>query len=149
MSALDVDKEFECIVLFDGECNLCDGFVNFIIDRDPTGKVGFASLQSSYGESCIEKYHLPTDLSTMVCIENGKSYIRSTGVLKALSHLGGLWWILSVLLIIPAFLRDLGYDLVGRNRYRLFGKHEYCRMPTPALRQRFVEWRQKNEEKQT
>lgn len=126
------------IILFDGVCNLCDGFVQFTIKRDPKGYFKFASLQSEIGQSLLQKHQLSTDLNTVVLIQNGKTYSKSGAGLRVLSRLGWLWSPVIVLLIVPYFIRNFVYDWVARNRYKWYGKKEACMLPTPELKKRFL-----------
>ena len=133
------EKTEKLIVLFDGVCNFCNASVNFIIDRNPKNNIYFASLQSEAGKHWLEKFKLPTsDFDTMVVIEGEHYYTRSTAGLKIVRHLKGLWPLLYGLIILPSFLRDIGYNLIAKNRYRWFGKTDTCRIPTPELKQRFL-----------
>lgn len=129
------------VLLFDGVCNLCNGTVQWIIERDPTGKIKFASLQSGAAHSLLQQHGLPTDqLNSVVLIDRGKFYLRSDAGLRVLRLLGGWWAVLSLLLLpIPGFIRNGVYDLVGRNRYRWFGRKDHCMMPSPALKARFLD----------
>lgn len=113
--------------------------VNFLIDRDPKARIGFASLQSPQGQALCTKHNVKTDLNTMVLIEGSKVHTKSGAALRVLAGLGGLWSLLYVLLLVPRFIRDFCYSLFARNRYRLFGQSESCRRMTPDLRRRFLE----------
>lgn len=128
------------IVLFDGVCNLCNGAVNFIIDRDPTNLFVFASLQSDVGSELLRKHKIdPTVTDSIVLIEEGRASVRSTAALRIVRHLKGLWPILSALIIIPRPFRDLVYRGIANRRYKWFGKRETCRLPTAEERFRFLE----------
>lgn len=127
------------VVLFDGVCNLCNGSVNFLLDRDHRETFRFASLQSDAGQRLLAEHGLPADdFDSFVLVEEGRAYTRSTAALRVARRLGFPWRLASLLLVIPAFLRDPFYDLVAKNRYRWFGKEETCRVPTPELRARFL-----------
>src|SRR3954469_11299892 len=129
------------VVLFDGVCNLCNGSVNFLIDRDPAGALRFASLQSAEGSKLLESLGYrrnPGDPDTLVLVENGRVYERSTAVLRALRHLQGGWRLLALFLVVPRALRDSLYRAVAARRYQWFGRAEVCRVPTPELRARFL-----------
>ena len=127
------------LVLFDGVCNLCSGAVQFIIKRDPTGNLMFASLQSARGQAILTHLNMRTDdFDTFVFIENGVAYTRSTAALHEVRYLNGLWGMLRVLLIVPRPIRDVVYNFVARNRYRWFGKQNECWLPTPELKARFL-----------
>jgi predicted DCC family thiol-disulfide oxidoreductase YuxK len=132
-------KQAEAIVLFDGVCNLCNASVNFAIDRDPRGRIKFASLQSPLGQRLLTEHGLSTtDFDTMVLITGGQAYTRSSAGLRLLSMLRMPWPLVYPLLVIPAPLRNLVYRLIAHNRYRWFGRQEHCRVPTPELRERFL-----------
>ncbi len=128
------------IVLFDGVCNLCNGAVQFIINRDREGRFSFASLQSAAGQAHLRQFGLATDaFDTFVLVEGGKAYTRSTAALRIARRLPGAWQLLYALMIVPRPLRDWMYGLVARNRYRLFGRRDSCMMPTPELRAKFLD----------
>ncbi len=128
------------LILFDGVCNLCNGAVNFIIDRDPSAKLAFAPLQSPTGKMMLTRFGLADDaLGSIVLIENDKCYRRSTAALRIARYLRGLWPILYAFTMIPRPLRDLIYDWIARNRYRWFGRRDACRLPAPGIADRFVD----------
>jgi predicted DCC family thiol-disulfide oxidoreductase YuxK len=128
------------ILLFDGVCNLCNGTVQFVIERDPKATVKFASLQSAFAAQQFQSLGIANDyLDSIVLLEEGKVFVKSTAAIRLSRHLSGLWPVLRLLLIIPRPIRDLVYDWVARNRYRWFGKQETCWIPTPELRARFVD----------
>ena len=129
------------IVLFDGVCNLCQGAVQFIIKRDLKARFKFASLQSEFGRNITSSYGLNTSSTgqTIILIRNNKSYDRSRAVLEIARYLSGAWSLFYGFIIIPKFLRDPVYNLIARNRYRLFGKQESCMIPSPDIISRFLE----------
>ncbi len=127
------------IVLFDGVCNLCNGSVQFIIRHDKAGRYRFASLQSDAGRRLQEQYQLDADaLDTLILVEQGRAYVRSGAVLRIARGLGGGWQLAWVFIAVPAFIRDIFYRFVARNRYRWFGKKAECMLPTPELKSRFL-----------
>ena len=128
------------VLLFDGVCNLCAGSVQFILKRDKKGKIHFASLQSKYGQDTLKKFHLPQDeFDSLILLDGDKIYRKSTAALKVARELSGLWSLLYVFMIIPPFLRNGIYSWLAKNRYRFFGKKESCMLPTPEIKERFVE----------
>jgi predicted DCC family thiol-disulfide oxidoreductase YuxK len=146
------------VVLFDGVCNLCNGSIQFIIKRDPGARFHFASLQSPAGRQLLEKAGLivagsahppapdlnspgpdPPGLNSFVLLENGKVFTRSSAALRVLKQLGGGWKLLYAFRIVPPFIRDGVYDWIARNRYRWFGRQEACWIPTPELKERFLD----------
>jgi predicted DCC family thiol-disulfide oxidoreductase YuxK len=134
-----IDTSGKIVVLFDGVCNLCNGAVQFIIKRDKTSKFLFASLQSDFGQSQLQKFGLdPTKLHSIITIENGKFYERSDAALKIASGLAQPWQMLGVFRIFPRVFRDWVYNVISKNRYKVFGKRESCMIPTPELKEKFV-----------
>jgi predicted DCC family thiol-disulfide oxidoreductase YuxK len=130
------------IVLFDGVCNFCNGSINLIIRRDRSKIFRFAPLQSETGAKVLRQFGLPPDsVETIVLVEDDGCYTRSTAALRIVRRLGGPWSILYVLSVIPAAARDIVYDLIARNRYRWFGRKNACMIPTPDVRERFLEGR--------
>jgi predicted DCC family thiol-disulfide oxidoreductase YuxK len=127
------------IVLFDGVCNLCNSAVQFVIRHDKKNIFLFTSLQSDAGQKLLAQYDLPLDeLSSFILITNNKAYTRSSGALRVVKKLKGLWPLLYGFIIVPKFIRDGVYNWVGRNRYKWFGKKEACMIPTPELKARFL-----------
>jgi predicted DCC family thiol-disulfide oxidoreductase YuxK len=129
----------DTIVLFDGVCHLCSGLVQFVVRRDTAGGVRLAALQSPKGQALLAWCGLPLDdFDTMVLLEQGHAYFKSSAMLRLMRHLAWPWPLLSLALVVPPFLRDWLYDRIARNRYRLFGRDETCMMPTPELGRRFL-----------
>ncbi|MBA2459308.1 MAG: thiol-disulfide oxidoreductase DCC family protein [Gemmatimonadales bacterium] len=127
------------VVLFDGVCNLCNAWVRFVIDRDPRGRFVFAPLQGERAAALLrEQGYRGAPLASIVLVENGRVYDRSTAVLRIARRLRGLWPVLGLLLAIPRPVRDVMYDWIGRRRYRWFGRQDQCAVPTPELRSRFL-----------
>ncbi|MGC4234334.1 MAG: thiol-disulfide oxidoreductase DCC family protein [Niabella sp.] len=127
------------IILFDGVCNLCNGAVQFVLKRDKGAIFKFASLQSDAGKKLLEAHGLPEDhLKSFVYICNDRAYTRSDAALKVAAQLSYPTKFLSWFIIVPKFIRDFVYDLIARNRYRMFGKKETCMLPAPELKQRFL-----------
>ena len=125
------------IILFDGVCNLCNGFVQFIINRDPQGHFRFAALQSETGQELLKKHQLSTsDIDTVVLIEKGQAFVRSDVALRIAPKLGGFWPGIKVFGILPVFIRDAIYNFVAARRYQWFGQKDQCMIPTPELKSR-------------
>ena len=127
------------IILFDGICNLCNQWVNFVITRDVNNEFRFASLQSEVGRQILFKAGLPTDcLDSIVLVEKGKAYLYSTSILRTMKHLNRLWPVMYILIAVPSALRDRVYKWVASNRYSWFGKQKACLVPTPEIESRFL-----------
>ena len=127
------------VLLFDGECNLCNGSVKFIIDHDPHGRYKFAPLQSAAGRTLMRAHDLnPDQLGSVVLIEGKAAHLKSDAALRVAGGLGGAWSLVYALIFVPRFIRDAVYMFVARNRYRWFGKRDECVVPTPEVRGRFL-----------
>jgi predicted DCC family thiol-disulfide oxidoreductase YuxK len=128
------------IVIFDGYCNFCSRSVLFIIRRDPQKYFIFAASQTPEGQSLIGRYHLG-ELAphSIVVIEHGRVYRKSTAALRIARKLSKGWRLFYACMAIPRGFRDLIYDLIARNRYRVFGMRKECFIPEPALRKRFLQ----------
>ncbi|MEO0476759.1 MAG: thiol-disulfide oxidoreductase DCC family protein [Planctomycetota bacterium] len=127
------------VILFDGVCNMCNASVNYVIDHDPEARFRLASLQSEQGAALAAKHGIDAnELSSMVLIEAGSAYMRSTAVIRVCRRLRGPAKLLWPLIVVPAFLRDPFYRFVANRRYKWFGKRDACRLPTEADRTRFI-----------
>jgi predicted DCC family thiol-disulfide oxidoreductase YuxK len=127
------------VAFFDGVCNLCNGTVNFLIDRDRGGRLRFAPLQGSTFASVAAAHPELQGIDSFVLWEAGRVHVRSSAAVRILMALGGAWRLSAALLAVPAPVRDRLYDFVARRRYRWFGRTDACRVPTPALRARFLD----------
>ena len=140
-SAPDVDAataEYP-IILFDGVCNYCNSILNYIIKHDHKKRFRFAHLQSNAGQDLLEKYGFPRDmLDSVVLIENGKAYTKTDVTIRIAPHMSGIAKFAVLMRFLPRAIRDIGYDIVARNRYKWWGKQETCIVPTPDVRERFL-----------
>jgi predicted DCC family thiol-disulfide oxidoreductase YuxK len=128
-------------ILFDGVCNLCNGFVQFVIRHDPRGHYRFAALQSELGRALLAAHGQVAPASgpeSVVLLEGGRLYSHSTAVLRIAGQLGGIWRLAAVGWLLPGRWRDALYRYVARHRYHWFGRQESCWLPTPELRARFL-----------
>jgi predicted DCC family thiol-disulfide oxidoreductase YuxK len=127
------------VILFDGVCNLCNSSVQFILKRDKENKFRFASLQSTYGQNLLKQFNLPADqFNSFILYQDGEIYTRSTGALMMFSQLKGWKWT-KIFKAVPRFIRDAVYNLIANNRYKWFGKKNECWLPTPDLKNRFLD----------
>jgi len=128
------------IILFDGVCNFCNFWVNFILDRDKNDIFRFTSLQSAKGQRLLKKFSLNTQgFETFVLIDGDDYYLKSTAALKILKHLDSILKILYPLIFLPKLLRDPLYTIVANYRYKIFGKRDVCRVPTDEEKENFLE----------
>lgn len=127
------------VILFDGVCNFCNSSINLIIRNDRKNIFRFAPLQSEAGTLITRHYGIDTSKTdSIIYIEDGKAYVKSSAALHIARHMKGLYPLLYAFMALPRFLRDPFYDLIARNRYKWFGKKESCMVPTPETRQKFI-----------
>ena len=128
------------LILFDGVCNLCNASVNFIIKHDKKVHFNFASLQSDAAKELLLQFNVKKiKMDSIVLIENGTFYEKSTAALRISKKLNGGYKLLYVFIIIPTFLRDWVYDFIAKNRYKWYGKKDSCMIPSKDLKNRFLE----------
>ncbi len=128
------------IILFDGICNLCDTAVQFIIKKDIEGCFHFAAMQSPAGQALLAQHGL-SELSTetMVLIDGAAIHLRSDAAIEIVRRLPGRWSMLAWFAHVPRGLRDAGYRLLARNRFRWFGQKQVCLLPSGEIRRRFLD----------
>ena len=134
-------EENKKIILFDGVCNLCNGFIQFVIKRDKKDVFRYASLQSEIGEQLLSERNIDTTkIDSVIVIEPGVAYyIKSDAALQVGRQLKGFRTISKLLNLIPSGLRNIIYDLIARYRYTWFGKKDACMIPTPELKAKFLD----------
>ena len=124
------DQAETSIIKFDGVCNLCNGFVQFVINRDKNSYFKFSTLQDSYDDK--KKYQ------TIILEKNGAISEKSTAFLEIVRKLNGLWPYLYLFILTPKPVRNFIYSIIAKNRYHWFGKRDVCMIPTPELKNRFI-----------
>ena len=140
MPTTTIDSSQSVILLIDGQCNLCHGITRFVIKRDPTAKFRFASLQSECGQRLLRAGGLSTtNIDSFVMIDHGRYYTKSTAALRTYRMLGGAWPLLYGGIVVPKAIRDRVYEFIAKRRYRWFGQHDSCLLPTENIRKRFIE----------
>jgi predicted DCC family thiol-disulfide oxidoreductase YuxK len=139
------------IILYDGICGLCNRFVQFVLKRDRKDRFRFAALQSNFARDTLRRHgHNPELLDTVYLVldyrqPNERLLARNDAATAVLEELGGVWRVWAKLLeLLPRAFRDWRYNLVARNRYRIFGKleagkHEACPLPDPKYKHKFVD----------
>ena len=127
------------VILYDGVCVFCSRWVRFVASRDKGRRFRFTAIQSPYGTRLARAFGIdPQDPDTNAVIHGGVAYFKSDAALTVLSHLPFYRWT-RLLLYVPKPLRNAVYDLVAKNRYRIFGKYEACFVPDAAFRDRVME----------
>lgn len=128
------------IILFDGVCNFCNYWVNFVLKRNQKNLFLFAALQSKTGQELLTKFNLSTtDFDTFILINGDSFQTKSDAAISIASNIAGWPKILLIGKIIPRFLRNFIYDLIAKNRYKIFGKRESCRIPTKEEKEKFLD----------
>jgi predicted DCC family thiol-disulfide oxidoreductase YuxK len=128
------------IILFDGVCNFCNRSINIILKHDKDSYFQFAPSQSNAGIDILQQFDLDQKASaSVILIDNEKVYTKTDAVIQIATHLTGWPRLLTGLKIIPKPLRDVGYDVIAKNRYILFGKRETCMIPEASERNRFLD----------
>lgn len=133
------------VLLFDGECGLCNGVVRFLLRQDTAARLHFAPLQSGPAQEYLRAQGLPTaDFDSLVFVRDwnqpahGAFLLRTDGALAACAEVGGLAGALAGFRVLPAWFRDACYRLVARWRYRLFGVYRPTPLPNPAWEKQFL-----------
>jgi predicted DCC family thiol-disulfide oxidoreductase YuxK len=126
------------LILFDGVCVLCSGWVDFVIRRDPAARFRFTAIQTPYGRRLAERFGIDVaDPETNVVVMHGCAHFKSDSALRVLAELPGWRWT-RIAYVLPKRVRDFFYDRVARNRYRVFGRNDACHVPTPEIAARFL-----------
>jgi predicted DCC family thiol-disulfide oxidoreductase YuxK len=133
------------VLLYDGECGLCNAVVRFILRHDREGRIRFAPLQSAPAQDYLHAKGLPEDdFDSLVFVPDwnaqapGGFLLRTSGALAAFASMGGPWAALSRLAAIPTWLRDPAYWLIAKTRYALFGEYEPRPLENPDWEKRFL-----------
>lgn len=127
------------VILFDGVCNLCNSSIDFILKRDYNNHFLVGALQEEPGKKILSRFQVdPEYLDSLILIESGKIYFRSTAALKIAKNLSGFWPFFYVFMAIPTRVRDGVYNWIGKNRYHWFGKKSTCRLPSPEEKEKFL-----------
>jgi len=127
------------VLLFDGVCNLCNGVVQFIIPRDPEGRIHFAPLQSAAAKALLSGQGLPpSDLDSVVLVADGEVYRKSDAVIRVAELLGWPYRAVAAGRAVPESVRDALYDVVAANRYDVFGRKDQCMLPDDDVSDRFL-----------
>jgi len=127
------------IIIFDGVCNFCNWSVNFIIKRDPDAKFSFTPMQSDLAQELIEKHKISNvGVDTFLLISGDRCLIFTDAAIEIAKQLTGFWYFTTAFKIIPRFVRDWFYRMFARNRYKLFGRKDYCMVPSPEVKRRFI-----------
>ena len=135
----DIDRPIGGIVLFDGTCAFCEGAVTFVARRDPEGYFRFGTSQSSEGAALLARHGVGREQArSIVLIEDGQVYLRSTASLRIARRLPLPWRAAAIALAVPPPVRDVVYRVVAALRHRLAGRSNACENPPPEIRSRLI-----------
>ena len=127
------------VILFDGVCNFCNYWVNFILAKDKNDLFRFAALQSEAGQILLLNHGLEnTDFDTFILINDENCFTKSTAALMIAGKLKSVVRLFYPFIFLPKPIRDFFYDLIAKNRYKFFGKKKQCRIPTEKERGKFL-----------
>jgi len=127
------------LIVFDGVCGLCSGFVRFVLRHDKRGQYRFLAAQTDLATALYRHYGLPTDhWETNLLIKDGRLFVRSEAAIEIVAGFSGWWRALAIFRVLPRSWRDWCYDRIAGNRYRWFGRHDLCMVPDPAQADRFL-----------
>lgn len=133
-----LDGVADGLILFDGVCVFCSGWVRFVIERDSAARFRFAAVQSRFGAALAARLGISVaNPETNAVVLGGRAYFKSDAAIAVVSRLPGWSWA-RWLALTPRPIRDWLYDRIAVNRYRLFGRTASCLMPTPEIAGRFV-----------
>lgn len=129
----------EPLIVFDDVCVLCSGFVQWVIDHDRAGRFRFTAAQGPLGQALYGDLGLdPVRFETNLLVVDGLAYGKLEGVIETAGRLGGVWRAVGIFRLLPPPVRDALYDLIARNRYRLFGRRDTCWLPSPEVTDRVI-----------
>jgi predicted DCC family thiol-disulfide oxidoreductase YuxK len=127
------------IVFYDSDCNLCDGFIQFILNNNSSKSLKIAPLFGSNYDRLLNDSQLNLTKDSIILYENGKVYMSSKAVIKIINELNTPYRWLSVFRFFPKAMLEMLYGYVAKNRYRWFGKREFCQMPSLENRSRILD----------
>lgn len=128
--------EQRAIIFYDGKCVLCNRTIKFILKFDKHQKFYFSDFTSQNAKQFGVFSSVP---ESVIVWHKNTAYYKSSGILKICDLLGNFWKIFTVFHVIPVFIRDFFYDLIAKNRYKIFGRYEHCPLPSPEFKSRFLE----------
>lgn len=127
------------VIVFDGVCMLCNGWVHFLLRHDHAGRLRFATMQSTRGRGLLAAHGLdPDDPTSFLLVEDGRAFVGADAIRRVVGGLGGAWRIAHAIAWVPRAQRDRLYRWIARNRYRWFGRRDACLLPTPEQQARFL-----------
>jgi predicted DCC family thiol-disulfide oxidoreductase YuxK len=133
--------ENSAIIVFDGVCSLCNGWIRFLLRHDRERRYRFAAMQATTGRALLQEHGLdPDDPTSFLLLDREGVWTDTDAIGRVLAGLGLRWRVLAkAVAMVPQPLRDAGYRVLARNRYRWFGRKAHCHVPAPDERDRFID----------
>lgn len=133
-------KAMDRVLVFDGVCVLCSHWVGFVLRHDRQRLYKFSAMQTATGRDLLTSHGLdPNDPTSFLLLEGGRGYMDTDALIRVLESFGGRWRIIATLIqVLPRRLRDACYRTIARNRYKLFGRHDVCIVPSAQTADRFL-----------
>ncbi|NDE15271.1 DUF393 domain-containing protein [bacterium] len=138
------DSRTRLVVYFDGVCNLCNRFVDFLVRIDRARVLRYAPIQgeTARARGIYDAAREPVPGSIVVqrdvAEQDGERWTESDAVIRIFTHVGGIWSAAAILRVVPRTLRNAVYRTVARNRYRIFGRRDTCRVPSDEEKALFL-----------
>ena len=135
----------DLLLLYDGLCGFCDRTVRFVLARDRRGTMRFAPLQGEFAAGILARHPELRDVDSLILVERAgagapeRITVRSDAVVRIADYVCGGWSAAALLRLLPRAVRDWGYDVFARSRYRIFGRYTSCPIPDPGTRARFID----------
>jgi predicted DCC family thiol-disulfide oxidoreductase YuxK len=134
------------LLLYDGACGFCAASVQFVLKHERRHSLRFAALESGIGREIRARHPHLDGVDSMVWVEAAgtereRVLARSSAALEVARYMGGVWRLTAVGRLVPRALRDAVYDFIARHRHSLVAEGEYCYIPPPAIRARFLDAR--------
>ncbi|AWH54488.1 hypothetical protein C1924_15535 [Stenotrophomonas sp. ESTM1D_MKCIP4_1] len=140
MAGAASDPHPSAVIVFDGVCALCSRWVRFLLRFDRQGRYRFAAMQGAQGSALLRANGLdPHDPLSFLLVDAQGAWSDTDAILRVLTGLGGVWRVAGLLRVLPRRVRDVAYRALARNRYRWFGRHDACYLPTPEQAARFLD----------
>jgi predicted DCC family thiol-disulfide oxidoreductase YuxK len=137
--AVPVFPDDHPIIIYDGKCRMCSGFVRFILRHDKRDCFRFIAAQSPLGTALYQHYGLDSvDYETNILLERGRTWLKSEGSIRMFEHLGLPWSCMTIGRLLPLRIRDSLYEVIARNRLRWFGKRQTCYLQDPGHASKFL-----------
>ena len=127
------------VLIFDGKCVLCSGFAQWLLRHDGNGRFRLLAAQTPIGAALYRHFGLdPVAYESNILLEDGYAWLKSESSIRVFERLGLPWSLAAAARLLPAALRDRGYEIIANNRLRWFGTRDSCYLPSPSEADRFI-----------